>query len=225
MTSLPDTKCVLGNLLHINYADSYYILPILSSRQDGTKVWLLGKDHIIVANFFVKHHGRWIDLYKATRGRLINKPKWMKKVLESNPALDTVKVDGCLNVLDFQGLLSERVLAWKRVSKDRDQKRRFPSNRLGKLVSINPSLPFPVSLRLFLPWGQWKKRSSVNRREWDTRNIEERQRQFLLIKQDIHVILEVAYNTWLQPLLRAFMMSHREMHKSRLQISSEILSH
>ena len=43
MMSLPGTKFVPGNLLHIKDADSYYILPILSSRQDGTKVLLSGK--------------------------------------------------------------------------------------------------------------------------------------------------------------------------------------
>ena len=43
MMSLLGTSFVPVNLLNIKDANSYYILPVLSSRQDGTKVWLPGK--------------------------------------------------------------------------------------------------------------------------------------------------------------------------------------
>ena len=57
MTSLPGTKqesssdiMKFGNLLHIKNADSYYILPVLSSRQNCTKVWLPGKKYSLTVS-------------------------------------------------------------------------------------------------------------------------------------------------------------------------------
>ena len=41
-----------GNLLHIKDADSYLILPVISSRQDCTKVWLPAKINWSFGHFF-----------------------------------------------------------------------------------------------------------------------------------------------------------------------------